>query len=155
MNVPRPLLVVVVVIVILGVVACGAGVIRGRMDAAGPTPPPTAQFGGFGEARVPSRDVRAIGGGCSRTDASADIAISGTCLLRIDPQSLRPRSLRLIATFGNVDSVVVTQTIRGETRTSDPDSFGVGDDPVKISVAGTSPVDVNLSCGSCSVQIQD
>ena len=152
MNVPRPLIVVVVVIIILGVVSCGAGVIRGRMDAAGPTPKPTAQFAGFGEARVPSRDVRAIGSGCSRTDASPDIAISGTCVLRIDPQSLRPRSLFLEVTAGSLD-ISVTQAIRNETPTSDTDTVGLGGRR-KISVAGTSPVDVNLSCGSCSVQIQ-
>src|SRR6476646_9609087 len=139
MNVPRPLLVVVVVIVILGVVSCGAGVIRGRMDAAGPAPTPSAQFEGFGDSAVPPRDVSESGSGCSRSGAL--ISVSGSCVLAIDPQSLRPRSLRLRATSGTTD-IVVTQIIRGETHASDPDSLSVGDDDAKISVAGTSPVNV-------------
>ncbi len=149
MNVPRPLLVVVVVIIVLGVIACGAGVIRGRIDATGPTPRPTPQFDGFGDSSVPPRDVTDVGDGCDRTGAV--VTITGGCLLRVDPQSLRPRSLRLRVTNGSVD-VVVQQSIRGYTRTSDSDSFSVGQQ-AKISVAGTSPVDVILTCGSCQVQI--
>ena len=152
MNVPRPLLVGVVVIVILGVVSCGAGVIRGRMDAAGPTHTPSVQFEGFGGSAVPSGDVTTDGnGGCARNGAL--ITISGMCMLTVDPQSLRPRTLRLIATSGTA-VVVVTQSIRGETKQSDPDSLDVGDPADEISVAGTSPVNVILSCVSCQVQIQ-
>jgi hypothetical protein len=142
----------VVVIVILGVVSCGAGVIRGRMDAAGPPPTPSARFEGFGDSAVPSRDVTTDqNGGCTRNDPV--ITVSGTCVLTVDPQSLRPRSLRLLPTSGTV-VVVVTQSIRGETKASDPDSLSTGEAAAKISVAGTSPVNVILSCvSSCQVQI--
>jgi hypothetical protein len=153
MNVPRPLLVLVIVIIVLGVIACGVGVARGRMDAAGPTPTPAVQFDGFGDSAVPPRDVREIGSDCSRSGVSATISVAGVCTLRVDPQSLRPRSLKLLVTGGNVDAMRVTQEIRGETRTSDPDDFGLNE-RAKISVSGTSPVNVILSCGSCSVQIQ-
>jgi hypothetical protein len=151
MNVPRPLLVVVVVIIILGVVSCGVGVIRGRMDAARPAPTPSVQFEGFGDSAVPARDVRSAGD-CGRN--GADLTISGTCVLTVDPQSLRPRSLRLLPISGTA-TVVVTQSIRGETQTSDPDSLSTGESAAKISVAGTSPVNVILSCvTTCQVQIQ-
>ena len=152
MNVPRPLLVVVVVIIILGVVSCGAGVIRGRIDAAGTSPTPSVQFEGFGDSAVSQRDVTTdTGGGCNRSGAL--ISVSGSCRLTVDPQSLRPRSLRLIATIGTAD-IVVTQSIRGETPSSDVHALHVGDDPVEISIAGTSPVDITVSCVSCQVQIQ-
>ena len=59
MNVPRPLLVVVVVLIVLGVIACGAGVIRGRMENGDPTPEPTRRFEGFGNTAIP-RDVRSV-----------------------------------------------------------------------------------------------
>jgi hypothetical protein len=153
-DVPRPLLILVIVIIVLGVVACGIGVARGRLDAAGPTDTPAVQFGSFGEARVPARDVRAISSGCSRASFDAvDIDVSGSCVLRIDPQSLRPRSLFLRATSGSV-TASITQKVRNETPTSDSDTLSSGIEGTKISIAGTSPVDVNLSCfGSCSVQI--
>jgi len=74
-------------------------------------------------------------------------------VLRVDPQSLRPRSLFLKATSGNV-TASITQQVRNETPTSDSDTIASGIEGTKISIAGTSPVDVNLSCfGSCSVQI--
>src|SRR3954451_5663426 len=100
MNVPRPLLVVVLVIIVLGVVSCGVGVIRGRVENGDPTPAPTARFSGFGDTPVPPGDVRA-GAGCTRSDPL--ITVAGSCVLTIDPQSLRPRSLVLRVTSGSVD----------------------------------------------------
>src|SRR4029078_8536921 len=107
-----------------------------------------------GEARVPARDVRESATGCSRASADAvAIDVSGSCVLRLDPQSLRPRSLFLRATSGTV-TASITQKVRDETPTSDSDTISSGVEGTKISTAGTSPVDVNLSCfGSCSVQI--
>jgi hypothetical protein len=148
MNVPRPLLVVVVVIIVLGVIACGAGVIRGRMDAGRPKQTPSVQFDGFGDSKVPSRDVAVVGSGCDRSGAV--ITITTTCLLIADPQSIRPRTLHLDVTSGSVKAVVAQQ-IRGETRTSDPNPDPT--DPIEVSVSGTSPVRVTLNCGSCQVRI--
>jgi hypothetical protein len=91
-------------------------------------------------------------GGCDRNGTVITITVG--CLLTVDPQSLRPRSLHLVALNGNVD-IRVSQSIRGKEQRSDPDTLSVGEEAAKISVAGTSPVTVILTCGSCKVLIED
>ena len=141
MNIPRPLLVVVVVIIVLGVIACGAGVIRGRMEDGDPTPPPTRRFEGFGDTPIPRRDVR-FTGSCSNADALT-VNVSGLCSTTLEPRFLRPR--KLLVTVGGADvTVSVFQEIRGnnESQTDDVDEGKV----VEVAVAGTSPVTVQFNC---------
>ena len=152
MNVPRPLLVVVVVIIILGVVSCGAGVIRGRLDAAGPSPAPSVRFEGFSDRAVPRRDVtiEAISGSCTESGVPVKVTVTSQCRLTVDPRSLLPRKLKLAAAGAPI-FVVVRQDIRGETRTKD--KLFLTDDTIEVSVAGTSPVIVDVSC-SCTLTFQ-
>jgi len=149
-DVPRPLLILVIVIILIGVVACGAGVIRGRMDAAGPSPTPSTRFDGFGDSTVPPKDVKIEpdGGSCSAsTGDPVTVGISGHCLMTINPRSLLPRRLQLTA--GGDVTVTVTQKIRGEDHSKDK-GFSDGQ-TIEASVAGTSPVRVAFDCVSCSV----
>ncbi|MFL5674985.1 MAG: hypothetical protein ACJ779_08265 [Chloroflexota bacterium] len=150
MNVPRPLLVVVVVIVILGITSCGAGVVRGRLDAAGPTAAPTTLFRGLSDEPVPRRDVRIDaldGGSCNESGTPVTVTVATHCLMTVDPRSLRPRTLRLDA-VGPPIFVVVGQEIRGERHTKDK-LFPVSG-VIEVSVAGTTPVTVDVSC-SCTL----
>jgi len=151
MNVPRPLLVVVVVIIVLGVIACGAGVIRGRIDAASPTATPATRFEGFGNSAVPARDVRIQafdGGTCSGSGDPVTVSIADKCRFTIDPRSLGPRRLQ-VSGAGAPYNVLVKQDIRGEERSKDKTFFSDG--LVEVSVAGTSPVVVEFRCTSCTM----
>lgn len=156
MNVPKPLLVVVVVIIVLGVLSCGVGVIRGIQDSsATPAPPPTpTPFvlpDGVIEAPVPSGDVTSSAvPSSSCTIAGPDITISTDCRLIVNPQAFQPRKLFLQVMSGFV-TIVVRQEIRGELRESDPDSKLVG--TFEISVSGSSPVFVDVECTSCTLKV--
>lgn len=156
-DVPRPLLILIVVIVILGVVSCGAGVFRGLNEDPPPNPSDAA-VDGFVEAPVRRQDVRVegVGGGsCSRLGPT--ISISSDCLLTVEPQAIRPRVLRLQVLNDPVD-VTVRQEIDGELQPDDPETktFNVfNDEDFEISIAGTSPIFVRLECGSCDLGIID
>jgi hypothetical protein len=151
MNVPRPLLVVVIVIIVLGVVACGVGFARGRLENGRPTPDPTTRFEGVSDQTVPRRDVRIValdGGTCSEAGNPVKVTVANHCRMTIEPRSLRPRKLRLDVA-GPPYLVVVTQEIRGSVQSKDK-SFTTND-TVEVSVAGTSPVVVDFSCSSCTL----
>jgi len=141
-NVPRPLLVLVLVIVILGVASCGVGVIRGRMDAAGPTPAAVKQFDGVGESVILRKDVT-FTGDCPNDPGDLTVAVSGTCQTVIEPRFLRSQKLKVTPSGGNV-VVTVSQKIRGETK-QQSDTVNNGD-LVDVAVAGTSPVTIAFSC---------
>jgi hypothetical protein len=146
MNVPRPLLVVVVVIIVLGVIACGAGVIRGRMENGDATPEPTRRFEGFGDSAIPRREVT-FGGDCENDPDDESVAVNGTCATTLEPRFLRPRKLIVTVSGGDVN-VTVRQEIRGKRETQS-DTVDNGDE-VEVAVAGTSPVSVFFSC-TCSL----
>ena len=156
-DVPRPLLILIVVIVILGVVSCGAGVFRG-LDEDPPPAPSDRPLGDVINAPVNRRDVdvRGIdGGSCSRSGAT--VSISGDCLLTVEPQVIRPRVLRFEVINNPVD-VTVRQEIDGRLEPDDPETktfFTFNDDEFEISVAGSSPVFALLECGACDLRVID
>ena len=155
MNIPRPLLTLVVIIIVLGVLSCGAGVFRGVREAtATPAPTPTASprplTDGLVNAPVPPSDVSVStpsGGNCSIV--GPDIIVTGECLVTVDPQTFRPRVLGLEVMSGLV-TVVVRQEIRGSVRSSKPAIVG---GIFEVSVAGSSPVLVDVVCTSCSLSV--
>ena len=143
MNVPRPLLVLVMIIIVLGVLSCGAGAVRGlHEDTATPAPMTDGLING-----LVSPDEVELTGNCSIIAGPA-INVVSTCALTMDPQALRPRKLHLVVASGTV-LVTASQQIRGELRSSEPTTRSVGDDvedDVDVSVAGSSPVVVKLGC---------
>lgn len=157
MKIPKPLLIVIVVIVILGVVSCGAGVLRGVNQE--PKPNASTAAGGFGgviNGPLDPRDIVVAGGNC--TVSGAQITIPSVCDLRLEPVALLPRVLKLeIDASSTDDSVKVTveQVIDGETRSGDDtvSPNGTATPDIKVSVAGSSPISVTLECGSCVLDI--
>jgi hypothetical protein len=149
-NVPRPLLVLVVVIIVLGVLSCGAGVFRGiQEDTATPAP-----MTGLITAPVPPGDVSVStpnGGTCSI--AGSVITVGSNCRVTVDPQTFRPRKLYLGVATGTL-TAVVRQEIRGRLQSSNSESPASG--TFSISVAGSSPVLVDLTClsPSCGLTVR-
>jgi hypothetical protein len=163
MNIPRPLLIVIVVIVILGVVSCGAGVFRGLNEDPHPAPEDAGAKSGFDgliKEPVPLGDIKIAGGDCSFSEVDSDgvahaISVPSSCFFRVEPKALIPRVLKLEATSGSA-VVSVQQTIDGKPEPSPPKSTAIpssGD--LEISVSGSSPVEVTISCAfSCILRIK-
>lgn len=156
MNIPKPLLVVVVIIIVLGVLSCGVGAIRGIQDANPtpapfPTPTPFVLPDGVITAPVPEGDVSASASPSTNCSiAGVLITVASGCRLTVDPVAFLPRKLFLKVTSGSV-TIVVSQFIRDHLRSSDADTklFGV----FEISVSGSSPVFVDIGCGSCTLEV--
>ena len=169
-KIPKPLLIVIIIIVILGVVSCGAGVIRGLTDGPEPSASDAAGDGGPGLPSVKAGDVTVsaasgvLFSSCSKTnedgeapatDASPvdDITISNACDLTIAGQFL-PQVLRM--TLDADSDIAVQQEIGGRLQ---PDSLEFEDldagDAVDISVTGLGQAHFRINCGSCLLRIDD
>jgi hypothetical protein len=155
-NIPKPLLVVIVIIIVLGVLSCGVGAIRGIQDANPtpapfPTPTPFVLPDGVITARVPEGDVSASASPSTNCSiAGVVITVISSCQLTVDPVAFLPRKLFLNVTSGPV-AIVVRQVIRGQMQHSDSETkpFGV----FEISVSGSSPVFVDIGCVSCTLEV--
>lgn len=159
MKIPKPLLILIIIIVILGVLSCSAGVIRGFNKESDPDPGSVRSQLGFDQdpIPVPLSDVRLIGCTLSNQDGdefSDDIAISGSCNVTIEDQFFRSRVLRLwvlsIALFGPIS---VQQEIDGEfqprpPKTKDFNNGGL----LEISASGVGAVHVRINC-TCTLSV--
>jgi hypothetical protein len=140
-NIPKPLLVVIVIIIVLGVLSCGAGALRGSQDAGDPTPGPGGG-GAFGGQVAPA-DIE-LTGDCSFIPGA--ITVPSNCHLTMHPQAFIPRKLRLVVALAAA-VVTVSQVIQNDLRSSEPTTRNPGQD-IEVSVAGSSPVVVDVLCFS-------
>jgi hypothetical protein len=153
MKIPRPLLILIVIIVILGVLSCGVGVFRGSRSEATPAPGDAAGQAHVGSLIDGPVHIEDITGLC--VDATnLRISFTTSCGLSVRPVALLPRVLKLRPTSGTV-TVSVRQEIKGTLQPDSPETkdFPPFDD-VKISVSGSTPVLVSLTClGTCELDI--
>jgi hypothetical protein len=162
MNIPRPLLIVIIVIVILGVVSCGAGVFRGLNEDPNPSPENAGGEAGLDNVDprpVPPADVRVTAGTCSISDQDSDgvvddITISSFCDLTIEGQVLLPRVLRLsVASNAFPGVMAVQQEIDGRMQPDPPENKSATSGVKEVSASGLGPVKIRISCGSCLLRI--
>jgi hypothetical protein len=159
-KIPKPLLIFIVIIVILGVVSCGAGVFRGLTEDPQPAPE-NAGAGLKGVINGPFRaeDINVIGGDCTVSTTPARITIPSSCQLRLEPVALLPRVLKVEINSTSADTdvdVTVSQEIDGKIQSPDTETIPRKPNQVpdfEISAAGSSPVFVTLSCSSCVLDI--
>lgn len=117
-------MIVGILLIVLGILACGIGVGRelteGRPSSS-PSPSPTArpEFGVIPAAAVRAEEVGVAGDGGSCTRVGKAIQITTRCRLTVQPDLIRPLELRLLVTSGTA-RFTVTQRIRGDDHTSDP-----------------------------------
>jgi hypothetical protein len=158
-KIPKPLLIVVIIIVILGVVSCGAGVFRGLTEGDQPSASNAgADFKGVINGPFLAEDINVIGGDCTVSTTPARISIPSSCQLMLEPVALLPRVLKIeIDPTSSDDSVDVTvrQQVNDETQTPPAETLEpVSQDPdFEISVAGSTPVFVKLDCSSCLLNV--
>jgi hypothetical protein len=170
-KIPKPLLIVIIIIVILGVVSCGAGVFRGLTEGNQTEASDAAGDGGLGLPSVKAGDVTvsAVSGGfppssCSKTNEDGestdidetpidDITISTACDVTVEGQLL-PQVLRM--TIDSSANIAVQQEIGGRLQ-PDPLEFQELDDDeaVDISVTGLGQAHFRISCSSCLLRIAD
>jgi hypothetical protein len=154
MQVPRPLLILIVVIVILGVVACTIGVARDNDEpASGPNAGDRqAVEDFFGPRPVPAAEA-SLSPGCSRVTVAGQphFQFNGSCTITVEPRGIFSRVLRMVVVSGT-PLVSVTSNIRGDETTTDPE--GPDGNRIEVSIGGDSPVITNVSCfGSCDLRV--
>ncbi len=116
-------MIVGILLIVLGILACGIGAGRaldeGRPPAT-PSPSPTAraELGVIPAAAVRAADI-AVSPSVNCTRTGKAIQITTQCLITIQPDVIRPLELRLLVTTGTA-RFTVTQRIRGDDHTSDP-----------------------------------
>jgi hypothetical protein len=160
-KIPKPLLIVIVIIVILGVVSCGAGVFRGLTEGDKPAASDAAGVDGLAAPSVAATDVTVRppdnGSSCSKKDEDSDglvddITMSESCDVFIKGQFL-PHVLRLGVASVSSD-ISVQQEIDGKLQPDDPDGEDVDvGDIVEISATGLGEIHVRINCDSCLFRI--
>ena len=155
--IPKPLLIVIVVIVILGVVSCGAGVFRGLNEGDQPSASDAgAGFKGVLNGPVKAEDIR---GDCSVDVQQSQITVNSSCQLRLEPVALLPRVLKIEINSSSADpgvDVTVSQEIDGKIQSPDTKTISSNSSQApdfEVSAAGSSPVFVTLSCSSCVLDV--
>ena len=172
-KIPKPLLIVIVIIVILGVVSCGAGVFRGLTEEDKPAASGAADKTAFGKLELPSvkaEDVTVSDASgvflssCSKTDEDGespqvdaspidDITISTACDVTVEGQFL-PQVLRM--TLVSSTAIAVQQELDGRLQPDSPEFEDRGDGAsVDVSVTGTGQAHFRIRCGSCVLRIAD
>ncbi len=152
MNVPRPLLIVAVLIVVLGVLACGVGAGRALNDRPAPAnSSPRADLDIVPVFPIAGRDV-VMSGSCTEQTVAGERRFTGTsCALTVTPSGFFPHELRLRLDAGS-GTMTVSQEIRGDVRTSTKAIPGAN--PLHVRVAGSSPVTALLACfAQCTVAV--
>lgn len=149
LSIPRPLLIVVAIVLVLGVASCGLGLLRGREA----DPEPTQL--GLSLPRVGAEAITATGfggGSCNRSGTTISVSggLTGGCQLSIRPQPLRPRELVLQVSGGDA-TVVVEQRVQGREASSEPESVEAGD-PIELTVAGTDELRIRIRC-TCTLTV--
>jgi hypothetical protein len=154
LDVPKPILIVVIIVIALGVVSCAVGGLRGATEG-----PPALGDNPFDfENLLDPQPIRAAelglagvnGGSCQR--AGAVIQVAGTCQVLVEGRILPPRELRVRIDSGTAN-VVVRQEVRGEVETSDPESFTPGE-TFDVSGGGTNDVEVFVACGGAGCDLR-
>jgi hypothetical protein len=154
MKVPRPLLILVVVIVVLGVVACTVGLARDN-DSSGDRPSGDSQHSVedfFGPRNVPAAEA-SLSSGCSLVNVSNEphFKFTNDCTITVQPRGIFSRILRMVRVSGT-PVVSVTSNIRGDETTTDPE--GPDGNRIEVSIGGDSPVVINItSCGTCDLRV--
>lgn len=153
MKIPRPLLVVIVIIVILGVVSCGAGVFRGVNEETEPDASSAASDAGFDGLINGPVEPQDISGPCL-DNVHKLITVNTSCELNVEPVALLPRVLKLQVSSGTV-FVSVRQEIRGKLQPGSPQTEDFSpSETLEISVSGSTPVIVTLTCfGTCVLDV--
>ena len=159
MKIPKPLLILIIIIVILGVLSCSAGVIRGFDNESDPDPGSVRSRLGFDQdpIPVPLSDVRLIGCSLSNQDGDGlndDIAISSSCDVTIENQFLRSRVLRLwVLSIGLFGTISVQQEIDGEFQPRSPKTKAFSNGGLlEISASGVGAVHVLVNC-TCTLSV--
>jgi hypothetical protein len=159
MKIPKPLLILIVIIVILGVLSCSAGVIRGFNEEAPPSPEHAGSEAGFDQDPIPVPLADVGLSDCSRSDQDGDgltddIAISSSCDVTIENQFFRSRVLRLwVLSIGFLGPISVQQEIDGEYQPDPPKTKGFNNGGLlEISASGVGAVHVRIKC-SCILSV--
>lgn len=160
MNLPKWLVIVGILIVVLGVLACGIGVGRELTEPeTSAAASPRADLDLVPTAAVPARDIRLEGGAsCSRSEPSPGVTrfTGTTCLLAVDPNPIQPRELRLRVVARPATAataMTVEQELRGEARSSDAKSF-VLNELLEVRIGGTTTVRTRILCSAaCTMQV--
>lgn len=140
-GIPRPLLIVVLILVVLGALSCTAAGFKGPPDRDDLHLP-------FDAEPIAASEIGATG---SCTKQGVEITVTTACELTVPAQQFPPSELRLRVVAGSV-SVTVFQVIRGEVHEQN-DSFD-GGERFEISAAGERDVRVSLVCLlSCRLEI--
>lgn len=154
MNLPKPLLIVIVIVLLIAVVSCGATVARSlNHEEGGNTPSNQAEvndgvFAGLFKEFAPGSDpVRFPPATANPANCS-----SFPCVITIPGSGDLRRELRLIHAFGNVTVHVIAQ-MNGRPVNQ---TVAMPDDTDKVSVivSRDDSATVFLACsGSCAVKV--
>ncbi len=154
LDVPKPIIIVVIIVIALGVVSCAVGGLRGATEGE----PALADNPFDFEGLLDPQPIRAAelglagvnGGDCQR--AGAVIQVSGTCRLLVEARILPPRELRVRVDSGTA-IVVVRQEVRGEVETSPDEDFSFGE-IFDVSGGGTDDIQVFVACGAAGCDLR-
>jgi hypothetical protein len=159
---PRPLRILLIVVIVLGIVSCGIGFARGRIDSEPSTSPtPTFKPIDLGLRRVlgDAIDTEPFGSGdCSPALVDSAVVISvtsgllgGGCQLSVQPDAFRPREL-VLRVGGGAANVRVEQTVQGRSGSSEEKSVSAGE-AIEMTVAGSDELRIYVSCG-CTLTVE-
>jgi hypothetical protein len=161
-TIPKPLLIVVIVLLVLTVVSCGMGLLGGRdrcspdTDAGCKTKQKTELSGdgitNFLKGLIPGPPPVTEAGlnpaACAPLQPSSSTALSAfaSCTITIVPTDDLRRRLRLRVDSGTT-SIQVTQDVSGSTRTDTQAVPDGGEDTIDVVVGRRSGATVTVTCG--------
>jgi hypothetical protein len=156
LPIPKPLIVLVVVLVVVFACSAAVGAVpRGDPDAT------LRLTGGIEELLEPPRVATdgldlSVTDGCTLTGARLQVAPGDPCVVRVPPRSgIRPRQLRLVVASGNV--VFMSTITVGRESSSPTHEAGAGGEPFERTVQPGQEADVTLVCvslGTCLVDVE-
>ncbi|HEV8516307.1 MAG TPA: hypothetical protein VGQ47_01550 [Candidatus Limnocylindrales bacterium] len=157
MNLPRPLLIVVLVISVLGALSCGLGVLRGPEKRPAETPDASGRARADSLPLLAPRRVRAEevaaspSAACSRSGSV--ITVTGTCTITVARAGFRPGKLVLTVGGGAFVAARVTEVRQPQRTVSTDETFGPGR-TFDVTSSGSGDTALVVECAStCTLTV--
>jgi hypothetical protein len=155
---PRPLIVVLVIIIVLSVVGCGVSLLRGgEQGSSDPERQDELRNGDvgniFSRLAPPSEPLALTSANTSCLNSSGNLQFTGTCTVTIPPTDDLRRQLLLRPTAGSM-GMQVSGFTNGEPFNSNNETVNAGSDDGSLVLARNDFATVTLNCPiGCTVLV--